>query len=310
MQCSLSDHSWCQATLPFCLGGLGLRKSVLSTSAAFLGSCNSNRDLASTLLSIDADQLSFPDEGAAAAVFSDFPSDCSISSASQQELQAFLYQRLFDDLYVSFSIRDRAHLTSLAHSSGTSSGWLKAILQACLGLVIPGPEFVLGLRLWVGVALFLHSPLYLPIDCFGDHLLGCSHGLMRIRHHDALVDILYNALSQDHPGVLKEQCASYDDGLCLGNIFHPDFLSCSTYFDVSISSTTQPAYISSSTCAGAAAAAGELAKDEKHLTAVVKVGANFISFNSSAGKSGPHLLCKLYTSLLTEPPPVVVFLPS
>ena len=49
------------------------------------------------------------------------------------------------------------------------------------------------------------------------------------------------------------------------------------YFDVSICSTTQPAYISSSTsCAGVVAAAGELAKDEKHLAAVMKVGADFI----------------------------------
>ena len=40
---------------------------------------------------------------------------------------------------------------------------------------------------------------------------------------------------------------------------------------------TYPAYISSSTsCAGVAATAGELAKDEKHLAAVVNVGADFI----------------------------------
>ena len=38
-----------------------------------------------------------------------------------------------------------------------------------------------------------------------------------------------------------------------------------------VHSTTQPAYISSSTyCAGVAATAGELAKDEKHLAAVEK----------------------------------------
>ena len=43
------------------------------------------------------------------------------------------------------------------------------------------------------------------------------------------------------------------------DIFHPDFqYGRSAYFDVSIRSTTQPAYISSSTyCAGVAAAAGE-----------------------------------------------------
>jgi len=59
MQCSLSDQSWCQATLLFWLGGLGLRESVFSTSVAFLVSCNGNRDLASTLLSIDANHLFF-----------------------------------------------------------------------------------------------------------------------------------------------------------------------------------------------------------------------------------------------------------
>ena len=43
---------------------------------------------------------------------------------------------------------------------------------------------------------------------------------MRIHRHDALVNIIYNALSQDHPGALKEQRALYDDG---SDVFHPDF---------------------------------------------------------------------------------------
>ena len=50
-------------------------------------------------------------------------------------------------------------------------------------------------------------------------------------------------------------------------------ISSSAYFDISVHSITQPAYISSSiSCAGVAAAAGELAKDEKFLAA----GADFI----------------------------------
>ena len=54
------------------------------------------------------------------------------------------------------------------------------------------------------------------------------------------------------------------------------FTTHSAYFDISICSTTQPAYISSSmSCAEVVAAAGELAKDEKQLAAV-KVGADFI----------------------------------
>jgi len=91
--------------------------SVASASAAFLGSCNSFCEL---------DQLSFPNEQDAAALFSDY-SGLSLFSATQQDLQATLDKRLFDDLIVSFGIRDQARLMALAHPSGTSSGWLKAI---------------------------------------------------------------------------------------------------------------------------------------------------------------------------------------
>jgi len=45
-------------------------------------------------------------------------------------------------------------------SSGISSGWLKA---PSLGLAIPGPEFVAGLHLWLGVSLFPFPPfVYMP----------------------------------------------------------------------------------------------------------------------------------------------------
>ena len=79
--------------------------------------------------------------------------------------------------------------------------------------------------------------------------------------------------------------------------FHPDFQhGRSAYFDVSICCTTQLAYISSSTsCAGVTAAAGEMAKDEKHLAAVVKVGTDFIPLvMETFGVWTPcHLLCDL-----------------
>jgi len=163
-------------------------------------------------------------------------------------------------------------LTALSHSSGTSSGWLKDIPQVRLGLAIPGSEFVVDLHLWLGVTIFPQSPLCTclsSIDSFGDHLLRCSRAPMRIRRHDALADIIYKALSQDHPGVLKEQRVSHNDALRPNDVFHPDLQhGRSAYFDISVRSTTQPACISSSSaCAGVAAVAGELAKDEKHLAA-------------------------------------------
>jgi len=281
LQCSLPSNSWCQASLPFRLGGLGLRSSSSSAAAAFLGSCNSVRLLASQLLSQDFHDLVFPDEVQAATIFDEFSSDLFIPTATQQDLQALLDQTQFERLFSSLNIRHRARLTALSHSSGASSGWLKAIPQVSLALAIPGPEFMVALRLWLGIPLFPLSPLcscLTSIDQFGDHLLECSHGPMRIRRHDALVDIVCHALSQSHPGVLKEQRVSCDDHSRPGDVYHPDFqFGRPAYFDVSVRSTTQSSYISSSSCcAGVAAAAGEVAKDLKHQDLVEEAGCDFV----------------------------------
>jgi len=51
----------------------------------------------------------------------------------------------------------------------------------------------------------------------------------------------------------------------------------SAFFDISVRSTTQPTFISSSaSCAGVAAVAGEVSKGKKYLAAVEKFGSDFI----------------------------------
>ena len=73
-----------------------------------------------------------------------------------------------------------------------------------------GQEFVFSLWYWLGIPLFTSTD---PIRCscgsvvdrFGDHLLGCGHGPMRIRRHDALCDIVFHALLQDNSGCKREQ---------------------------------------------------------------------------------------------------------
>ena len=101
---------------------------------------------------------------------------------------------------------------------------------------------------------------------------------MRIHRHDALVDIVCHALSQSHSGVLKEQCVSYEDNSRPGDVYHPDFqYGRQAYFDVSVRSTTQPSHIFfSSSCAGVASAAVELAKDQRHQDAVEEVECDFV----------------------------------
>ena len=192
------------------------------------------------------DQLHFSDEDTAVVTF-------SISLASQHDLQAILNQA--DNHFDSCSIREHAHLNVLVHSFGTSGGWLKAI---------PYPWS--RIRCWLesmhGLVPF--SPLYTCLNCFGDHLLGCSHGPITVCYYNALFSILHHASLQDHTGVLKEQQASFDDNSCTGGYQY----GCPAYFDVSICSITQFSYrvyiSSSASFAGVVASAGEVATDVKH----------------------------------------------
>jgi len=103
-------------------------------------------------------------------------------------------------------------------------------------------------------------------------------------------------LSQSHPGVLKEQRVSCEDHSRPGDVYHPDFQhgrpAC---FDASVRSTTQPSHISSSSCAGVAAA-GELAKDQRHQDAVDEVGCDFIPLVvETLGVWSPFALQTLHT---------------
>ena len=101
----------------------------------------------------------------------------------------------------------------------------------------------------------MHVPCFR--DQFGDHLLECSHGPMRTHHHDALIGIVYHALSQSHPGVLKEQHVSFEDRSLPDDVYHPDFqYGRPAYSDLSVRSTTQPCHISYSSSAGIVAETG------------------------------------------------------
>ena len=198
-----------------------------------------------------------------------------LHNSSQTDLQTILDDSLFKQLVSSSTIRDQARLHALSHSSGTSSGWLKALPQPALGLAIPPHDFIIALRLWLGIPLFPSLPLCTclsVIDQFGDHLLGCSHGPLRIQRHNALVSVVHHALFQDHPGVLREQGISSDQSRP-GDIYHPDFhLGRPAYFDLSVRSTTQSAVISSaSSQAGVAAAVGEIAKDNQYQDIVEEI---------------------------------------
>jgi len=70
--------------------------------------------------------MSLPGEGYAFSSFEDLPISVSKAS-SQNDIRACLDDLLFKQLLNCSSIRDQACLRAVAHSSGTSSGWLKAL---------------------------------------------------------------------------------------------------------------------------------------------------------------------------------------
>ena len=173
MCCGISDSSWTQATLPFKLGSLGLCESERSAVPAFVGSCNSARILVSRLVETFDVFMPFPGEDCSLAFFEGM-SVSVLHNSSQTDLQAILDDSLFKQLVSSSTIHDQAHLRALSHSSGTSSGWLKALPQPALDLAIPPHDFTIALHLWLGIPLFPSLPLCTclsVIDQFGDHLV-------------------------------------------------------------------------------------------------------------------------------------------
>ena len=101
---------------------------------------------------------------------------------------------------------------------------------------------------------------------FGNHLIGYSHGPLRIRHHNALCDIIYYALLEDSADVRWEQGVSGESASRPGDVFHPDFHNGPpTYFDISVRSAVYSGIISHSASAlGFAVLKGEMEKDAWH----------------------------------------------
>ena len=153
-------------------------------------------------------------------------------------------------------------------------------------------EFVCSLRYWLGVPLFsATSPVRCPcgsvVDQFGDHRLGCGHGPMRIRRHDALCDVIYHALLQDNTGCRKEQRCAGSRLDRPGDVFHPDFVHGKpAYFDVTVRCPLQESLLGrSAVSAGVAAAKGEEDKDAHHDELVQAAGGVFVPLVADMGPS-------------------------
>ena len=104
----------------------------------------------------------------------------------------------FDLLKEYFSVRDKARLNTI--SEPHAGAWLIAITDPNLGLAMSRHEFTIAVHLWLGLPLYSSPPNAVRYICgqvldkFGDHLLGCRKISLRSRRHDALRDVIFQAL--------------------------------------------------------------------------------------------------------------------
>ena len=152
---------------------------------------------------------------------------------------------------------------------------VKAIPNPSLGLAMPVTEFVVAVLIWLGIPLFPTAQLCScssSIDSYGDHLLGCPYGPLRICRHDALTRILFYSMLLDNPGVLLEQRVLV--------IISPNPLICTILISAKVVQlslmflyvTLSPSFIF---LAFVSAAAGEALKDKQHEANVVAAGGQF-----------------------------------
>ena len=121
-----------------------------------------------------------------------------LTSSSQRDLQRLLDTKLSTTILEKASLRDRARLNTI--SAPHAGAWLRAIPNPNLSLAMPQREFIIAVRTWLGIPFFPPPPSSKRcfcgqvLDSYGDHLLGCGEGNWRNRRHNALADVVFEAL--------------------------------------------------------------------------------------------------------------------
>ena len=142
-----------------------------------------------------------------------------------------------------------------------------------LSLAMLQHEFIVAIRLWLGISIFLAASSNNASRCecgqvinrFGGHLLMCSYDSTMLKRHNALCDILWYALLSDNNSCRREQNCSANHQSCPGDIYHPHFLSGNPAFWYHC-----PQFIAfvcaAAIEAGAAGNAGEMEKDKRLMS--------------------------------------------
>ncbi len=141
--------------------------------------------------------------------------ETDINVAPQHSLQSQENKWDFDLIkeFCSIRVKARLNITSEPHAGA----WHTAIPNPNLGLVMSCHEFTIAVHLWLGLPLFSSPPNAVRCICcqvldkFYNHLLGCRKISLRSRRHDALKDVIFQALLVHDKETRREQSSSSEN---------------------------------------------------------------------------------------------------
>ena len=198
---SLSDWSWLKASLPISLGGLGVRRASLFSSAAFIGSLDQSKELVSDILGytppISVHLAPTLEDLASASGRDDWSTLERVDIPLRQRALSRVVNQACFDLVVNNAPNVRTKALALSSVISHAGDWLHVVPSNTLGLHLHDWEFRLCLQYWLGVRM-LEEGSRCPVcqvttDGFGDHQVSCGGNGDRIRRHDSLRDALFSA---------------------------------------------------------------------------------------------------------------------
>ena len=197
----IPDEAWKQAQLCLSFGGLGIRSTILHSSAVYIASLS----ISGFGHSADQNLMQAVDHFNSLVLPSDVISVESVLNAPvlQRDLSKKIDLNLFQSLLISSSPANRARL--LSESAPHAASWL-SVTPAQLGLHLDPNELQTAIKWWLGLDTSGGSMCLLcpdtALDTLGHHAVTCRRGGDVVTRHnclrDTFVDLCRNAhLSRD-----------------------------------------------------------------------------------------------------------------
>ncbi len=247
---SLNQHQVAQLSLPWKMGGLGLRSSFNHSCAAYISSFSHCRDVVVSLGGpVINNYLDY-----CINAFNNFSLGFKLENADSPQDQSLLSGYINDKL--SFDLSSGIELDHKAKLLGITAQyahyWLTVIPDPAVGLTLNNYEMSTLLKFWLNLDILPSNNICPEVNCNarldakGVHAIVCkSHG-DRISKHNAIIDVIEKEARLAAKNPYKEvlHLLGSNDDRRPADLFIPNhYQNKSTCLDIGISNPLCPSYI-------------------------------------------------------------------